>query len=126
MPNDEQAIRTLLAEWQRATAAGDQASVLALIAEDAVFLQPGQPPILGRDAFGALGPPPFDLSFDQEVGEILISGDLATCWTHLAVTMTPRDRNPAQRRSGYTLTVFRKEGGRWLLARDANMLVMEG
>jgi ketosteroid isomerase-like protein len=25
-------------------------------------------------------------------------------------------------RTGPTLTVFRKEGGRWLLARDANML----
>ncbi len=51
MPNDEQAIRDLLTAWQDATAAGDLSKVLSLMAEDAVFLTPGHPPMLGRDAF---------------------------------------------------------------------------
>jgi ketosteroid isomerase-like protein len=35
------------------------------------------------------------------------------------------DRDPV-RRSGYTLTIMRKEAdGKWRLARDANLLVKE-
>jgi ketosteroid isomerase-like protein len=36
--------------------------------------------------------------------------------------MTPPDGNPIHR-SGYTLTILRKEAdGKWRLARDANLL----
>jgi ketosteroid isomerase-like protein len=39
----------------RATAEGDLETVLSLIAEDAIFLLPDQPPMRGREAFaGAL------------------------------------------------------------------------
>jgi ketosteroid isomerase-like protein len=37
------------------------------------------------------------------------------------MTMTPEGGEPVKR-SGYTLTILRKESGRWLLARDANLL----
>ena len=41
----------------------------------------------------------------------------------IEVTMTPPGGDQPIRRSGYTLTLFRKEAdGRWLLARDANLL----
>jgi len=51
MSADEQAIRDLVAHWHRATAAGDVDIVLGLMADDVVFLVPGQPPIRGRSAF---------------------------------------------------------------------------
>jgi ketosteroid isomerase-like protein len=43
----------------------------------------------------------------------------------VTVTMTPPD-GAAVIRSGYTLTILRKEAdGQWRLARDANMLTVE-
>ena len=51
MNADEQVISDLIALWHRATAAGDVDTVLSLMAEDAVFLVAGQPPMRGRDAF---------------------------------------------------------------------------
>ena len=43
MNDDEQAIRTLIATWIRATETGDNEGVLCLIADDVVFLTPGAP-----------------------------------------------------------------------------------
>jgi hypothetical protein len=37
------------------------------------------------------------------------------------MVMTPPN-GEVTRRSGYTLTILRKEQGKWLLARDANLL----
>src|SRR5438105_4077320 len=56
MQNDEQEIRQLVAAWIAATKAGDSETVLSLMAEDVVFLLPGQPPMIGRAAFAAATP----------------------------------------------------------------------
>jgi uncharacterized protein (TIGR02246 family) len=48
MNTDEKAIREVIGRWHDRTAAGDIEGVLELIAEDAVFLTPGHPPIEGR------------------------------------------------------------------------------
>jgi uncharacterized protein (TIGR02246 family) len=53
MPGDEQAIRDLIANWMAATIAGDLNRLLSLMADDVVFLTPGQPPMRGLDAFAA-------------------------------------------------------------------------
>jgi len=130
MPNDEQLIRDLVATWMRATAEGDLSQILKLMAEDAVFLTPGQPPMRGRDAFAAgfsKALQQFRIESTSDIQEIRIVGDWAYCWNHLLVTMTPNDgeRSP-MRRSGYTLTVFRKNSdGDWVLYRDANLLATE-
>src|SRR5439155_11128188 len=51
MQDDEKAIRDLVMTWQSAAAAGDLPRLLTMMAEDVVFLTPGQPPMRGRDAF---------------------------------------------------------------------------
>jgi ketosteroid isomerase-like protein len=43
MQSDEREIRQLVTTWLDATRAGDIETVLSLMAEDAVFLIPGQP-----------------------------------------------------------------------------------
>ena len=49
-------------------------------------------------------------------------GDWAYIRNHIAITMTPPGGTPV-RRAGWTLTLLRKEpDGRWVLARDANLL----
>jgi len=128
MSGDEQAIRELITTWNCAMAAGDAAPLVNLMAEDVVFLTPGQPPIRGRDAFvtafqAALKR--FRIDPVSEVQEIQIAGDLAYCWTHITVTMTPINGGAAARRSGYTLTILRKQAGAWVIARDANMLTAD-
>src|ERR1700722_12714192 len=52
MGSDERAIREVHTTWIDAVNAGDLVRLLTLMADDVVFLNPGQAP-LGRDAFPA-------------------------------------------------------------------------
>ena len=52
MGPEERAVREVHAAWVEAVNAGDLARLLALMADDAVFLNPGRAP-LGRDEFPA-------------------------------------------------------------------------
>ena len=126
MSTDE--IRTLVATWMAATKAGDTAKVLSLMTADVVFLIPGRPPMIGRDAFAAASAPPPGVSAPQidgtsEIQEVIIAGDWAFMWTKLRVVVTPPGEAKITR-AGHTLTVLKKESGRWLLARDANLLTV--
>lgn len=127
--SDEQEIRDLIAIWLRLSAEGDINQILPLMNEDVVFLVAGQPPMRGREAFAASfagWQGKFSLETECEIQEIQVSGDLAYSWTRLSVTMTPVDGGPANRRSGYTLTVLRKNAdGAWQIFRDANLLAPE-
>ena len=120
--DDEKAIRELVQTWMDATRAGDTAKVLSLMTDDVIFMVPGQEPF-GREAFeqisDAADRPEIDGS--SEIVEIRILGDWAFIRNHINLTVTPAS-GPAVRRSGYTLTLLRKDGGRWRLARDANLL----
>jgi uncharacterized protein (TIGR02246 family) len=122
---DKEAIRELVRTWGRATAAGDLEAVLALMSEDVVFLVPGQPPF-GKQAFKASMQGPMKgarIDSKSDIEEIVVSGDVAYLRNHLEVTMTP-PQGPAARRKGYTLTILRNQiDRRWLLVRDANLLV---
>jgi len=129
MQNDEQAIRDVIAKWHAATAAGDLMQILNLMADDVVFLQPGQPPMRGKEAFAAGFRDvvqKFRIESTGEVQEIQVLADWAYCWTYLTVAITPLQSGSPVRRSGNTLTIFRKQSnGAWVLARDANMLTVE-
>ena len=126
MSPDEQQIRDLVATWMRATQAGDVGTVLGLMTDDAVFLVPGRPPMdkAGFEAAAraqAQGAAP-RFEGRSEIQEIQLAGDWAFMWTRLSVVATPPDGSPPIERAGHTLTVLRKDGGRWKLARDANLL----
>lgn len=43
--SDEQQIRQLMDNWRRLTAEGDVDGLLSLLADDVIFLTPGNPPI---------------------------------------------------------------------------------
>jgi uncharacterized protein (TIGR02246 family) len=99
------------------------------MAEDVVFLIAGQPPMRGRDAFAAAfqaGIGKVRIEPKSTIQEIEVAGNFAYCWNHLKVEITPLQGGLPMRRSGYTLTVLRKEpDGRWVVFRDANMLAPE-
>jgi uncharacterized protein (TIGR02246 family) len=126
MNSDEQAIRELISRWHSATGAGDVDSVLKLMSEDVVFLVAGKPPMRGRGAFEQglrqlLRSHRIESS--GEIQEIAISGDLAYSWTALKVRITPLAGGDSNSRSGFALTVLRKQAnGSWVVTRDANLL----
>ena len=128
MQSDESEIRQLVATWMTATKAGDIETVLSLMADDVVFLIAGQPPMVGKSAFAAAShaqsgqaAPQFDGT--SEIQEIKVLGDWAFIWTKLTVVVTPPGGAQPMKRAGHTLSILRKQDGRWVLARDANMLV---
>ncbi len=127
MTSDEQAIRTVIEKWVRASATGDANTMLTLLADDMVFIVPGQPPF-GKKEFKAAWDGPMKgamVAADAGVEEVLISGDFACTRTRLAVSITTPDGNTS-RAKGYAMTLFRKQSdGRWLFARDANLLAAE-
>ena len=125
MRNDEDQIRELVANWMAASKSGDVDTLLNLIADDVVFLVPGRPP-MRKEEFAAAsrsqaspGGPKIDGV--SEIQEIKLLGDWAFMWSKLAVTVTPHGSPPVER-AGHTLTVLKKEAGRWVIARDANLL----
>ncbi|SRR5258706_13007753 len=127
MQSDEQQIRELIATWMNATRAGDIDAILRLMTDDIVFLQPGQSPMLGKAAFVAAAKPQPGQARPQfdgtsEIQEIKVLGDWAYMWTKLSVVVSPRGGGAQTTRAGHTLSVLKKENGKWLLARDANML----
>ena len=126
MNDDERAIRALIETWMAASKAGDTAKVLSLMTEDAVFMVPGHEPF-GKEAFAAASKGQAGMAIDgrSDIREVKVLGDWAYVRNHLAVTMTPSGGKPI-RRAGYTLTILTKTSdGRWLLARDANLLTVQ-
>ena len=127
MQSDEQEIRQLVATWMAATKAGDIETVLSLMADDVVFLLAGRPPMIGKSAFAAAaqaqanqGPLQFDGT--SEIQEIKVVGESAFMWARLTVVVTPPGGAPPMTRAGHTLSILKKQNGKWVLARDANML----
>jgi ketosteroid isomerase-like protein len=51
-----------------------------------------------------------------------VLGDWAFMWTKLTVVVTPPGGAPPTTRAGHTLSILNKQNGKWVLARDANML----
>jgi uncharacterized protein (TIGR02246 family) len=123
MTDDERAIRDLVASWMAASQAGDLQTVLGLMTDDVVFMVPGREPF-GKEVFAAAAQGMKDVGMQgaSDIRELAVLGDWAYLRNHLTVTMTPPGGKPV-RRTGYTLTILRKQpDGRWLLARDANLL----
>jgi uncharacterized protein (TIGR02246 family) len=123
MNNDERAIRDLVATWMAASQAGDVATVLGLMADDVVFMVPGREPF-GKEAFAAASQSMKNIRFEGsfDIRELNVLGDWAYLRNHITMTMTPPGGEP-MRHAGYTLSILRKEpGGKWVLARDANLV----
>jgi uncharacterized protein (TIGR02246 family) len=83
--------------------------------------------MVGKSAFAAAAKPQPNAPAPQfdgtsEIQELQILGDWAYVWTKLSLTITPPGGATQMRRAGHTLTIFKKQHGHWLLARDANML----
>lgn len=125
MGSYERAIREVHSAWIHAVNAGDLARLLSLMADDVVFLNPGRS-ALGRDGFSAN----FSAAHEQvrircisELEEVVIVGEVAYTRSRDSLTVSPRAGGEESRLAGDRMTIYRKQpDGRWLLARDANVL----
>jgi uncharacterized protein (TIGR02246 family) len=123
MTEDERAIRDLVDTWMAASKAGDLATVLDLMADDVVFMTPGQEPF-GKEEFRAASEAMARMKMDgrAEILELRVLGDWAYIRNRIEIDVTPPDGETLHR-SGYTLTILRKEhDGQWRLFRDANLV----
>jgi uncharacterized protein (TIGR02246 family) len=126
MTEDERAIRALMDTWMTASKAGDLKTVLGLMGDDVVFMVPGREPF-GKTEFAQMSQGMKDVRVEgsAEIKELNVLGNWAYLRNHLRIAVTPPN-GQMSRRSGYTLTILKKnEAGRWLLARDANLLTPE-
>ena len=121
MSDDERQIRQVVATWMAATRTGDLDTVLSLMAEDVVFLRAGHPPMIGKSAYAAAQAGSVRFDGTSDIQEIQVVGDWTFMWTKLTVAVTPPAGAPMTL-AGPVLSVLRREEGRWVLARDANML----
>jgi uncharacterized protein (TIGR02246 family) len=122
--DDQQQIRALVETWMSATRAGDVDTVLSLMADDVVFLVAGQAPFGKQEFAKAMAVPPGasrpQIDGRSEIQEIQVHGDWA--WMRSRLTVEATVDGKTMKRAGHTLSVLRKSGGKWLLARDANLL----
>lgn len=123
MNDDERAIRELVETWMAATRAGNTATVLELIADDAIFMTCGAAPF-GKDVFRAASESLGQVKMDghADIREMHIGGDWAWVRNHIEISLASGTEDPV-RRSGDTLTILRKDAdGRWRVQRDANFV----
>jgi len=104
---DERAIRDVIATWLRASAAGDNETVLGLMTDDVIFLVAGKPPF-GKAEFAATSNAlsTHRIEASSDIREVVVSGDLAYARSQLTVTMTPVAGGESLRRSGPVLSIF--------------------
>ena len=94
MGPDERAIREVHSTWIDAVNAGDLVRLLPLLANDVVFLNPGQAPI-GRDEFLAIfsaGHQKAQIRCSSELEEVVVVGEVAYTRSRDALSVTPRRR----------------------------------
>ena len=118
-------IHQLHATWIDAVNAGDLLRLLPLMADDVVFLGPGQS-LVGRDGFSetfSSANQQLRVSCSSELEEVVVVGEVAYTRSRDALSVTPRAGGESTQLAGHRITVYRKQpDGRWLLARDAHTL----
>jgi uncharacterized protein (TIGR02246 family) len=123
MSDDERAIRNLVEKWLAASKSGDLDTLLGLMTDDVIFMVPGRKPF-GKKEFAADAASMKDLKFEAAgtIEELQVLGDWAYLRSRLDISITP-PHGTSMRRSGYALTILRKQpDGHWRLARDANLV----
>jgi uncharacterized protein (TIGR02246 family) len=119
---DEAAIKSAFAEWVRVSEAGDATAYSTYITDDALFLGPDQPPVVGKAAIQPWVAGFFadwQFSFPQWTeDEVIVAGDVAIHRYSGVATLTPRNGGAPVIADRKYMDVLRKEAdGQWRVAR---------
>ena len=121
---DIQAVHQLLAEENRGWNSGDVDAVMATIAEDAVWMQPYQPPAVGRQAVrewvsGIMAK--FEIKSNEFCEEVHVGGDWAICDHRYSATNTPKaGGEPVEDRGGGIGIAKRQADNSWKWMRASS------
>jgi uncharacterized protein (TIGR02246 family) len=118
---DRDAMKSAIANFDKAMLAADWPAVVAAYTEDAVLFPPNAPMLKGRAAIQKFfeGFPKIT-EFKQSVAEINGLGDLAYPWGTYRMTMVPPSGKSPLEDRGKVLSVWRKQpDGKWLASRVA-------
>jgi len=118
---DETAIRAINPAWFKAYNAGDPDGIVALYADNAVLNAPGAQPARGHAAIrdylvnDIAASTNAGLTFNGgSAPEFGVSGDLGWEWNTFTVT----DKSGATVDAGKYVTVYGRQGGKWVIIRD--------
>jgi uncharacterized protein (TIGR02246 family) len=126
MSDDKRAIRELVKTWIAASQAGDLQTVLGLMTDDVIFMVPGREPF-GKQEFAAAsqGMKNVRMEGTSDIRELKILGDWAYRRNYLTLTVTPAQRFAGAARGFHAHDPAKLPDGRWLLARDANLMTIQ-
>jgi len=127
MQDDKQAIREMVDTWLDASKRGDLTTLLNLLADDVLFIVPGQEPF-GKEEFAAQNQEQMNdtkMEAKIDIKEIEVVGAWAWMRSFLRITFTRAEGEPAKL-SGHILTILQKNpDGKWVIKRDANFVTPE-
>ena len=125
MTPDEREIRAIHSNWIGAVNAGDLDRLLTLVAEDVVFLAPGQAPV-GRDGFSSnfvAAHKQMQIRCASELDEVVVIGEVAYTRSRDGLSVIPHANGKAAELTGHRMTIYRKQpDGRWVVSRDMHTL----
>ncbi len=112
-----EALMQISRDWSRSVAPDSIERIMSYWAEDAVYMPPGQPALIGKDAIRqmvteSLKTPGFKISWEPQSVTIAKSGDMAYLIEKSQITVNDSLGNP---KTEYYkgLTIWRKEKGSW-------------
>lgn len=119
---DRQQLATLLREHVDAVNASNVEAIFAGMTEGVVYLAPGQPPVLGRDALRKVMEPFYgsnDAQVSMRAEETVVAGDWAWEWGHFSGSIRPKGVAQATSFEGKYFYIYqRQRDGSWKIARD--------
>src|SRR5437867_5806509 len=111
MVSDQQEIREVHSTWIDAVNSGDLVRLRTLMADDVVFINPGQAPF-GRDGF-CVG---FTDAHKRarircisELEEVAVAGEVAYTRSRDALSVTERAGGETTQLAGHRITIYRKQ-----------------
>src|ERR1041384_2914087 len=110
MVADEREIHAVHSTWIDAVNAGDLARLLSLIADDVVFLNPGQAPV-GRDGFSSnfmAAHQQVRICCTSELEEVVVVGEVAYTRSRDTLSVTPRTGGEGTQIAGHRMAGYRR------------------
>jgi uncharacterized protein (TIGR02246 family) len=124
---DLKSLRDSETQWNQDFLAKDPARIAAHYADDAVFLNSGEPPVIGRTAIlgvftGLVSDPAFTLKLTTVGVDVSDSGDLGyTRGTYVFALTDPQSKQVIHDHGNY-VTVYRKAAdGSWKATEDVSV-----
>lgn len=129
MQDELAAIQKRRRAWIVAINEGDVVAHAALLAEDAVWLPPGQPAVAGREAIAEWLLPFFEqhgYDFSITDARVRVAGDWAVERATFTSRLTPTDGGETMTHTGTYVLLWRREADGWYIERYVDDTALPG